>query len=196
MARKHNDPEPTRYSSLILFLVCLISCGLVYAFLLAVLGTSYTSSVSKFESLALFEDDENGRLGGNFGGERKGCCDGIENLELWGAAVKWGSEFKFNSSEECCKACKSMCSGSDGPCLCDSWVFCGNRKACGSKFGECWLKKQKDGLAPDRHEVGQTVSWTSGLIFGKGEGIIGLETEYGTLHIKVANSIVQRAEVN
>ncbi|KAJ7952600.1 Peptidyl-prolyl cis-trans isomerase-like [Quillaja saponaria] len=215
MGRKHNDPERTRYNSLILLLVCLISCGLIYALLSAVLGTGDTSSVSKFESLTLFEDDEKGGVGANFGGVKTGCCNGIENLELWGTAVKWGSEFKFNSSEECCKACKSMCSGSDGPCLCDSWVFCGNRKTCGSKFGEendrlyellfkfvkciirlsaqsgvqsfvqCWLKKQKDNLAPDRQEAGQTDSWTSGLIFGRGVGIIGLETEYGTLHIKL-----------
>ncbi|PNX69430.1 peptidyl-prolyl cis-trans isomerase, partial [Trifolium pratense] len=65
-----------------------------------------------------------------------GCCRGIENLELWGSAVKWGSDFKFNTSEGCCNACKSMCTGKDGPCLCDTWVFCGNRQACGSKFGE------------------------------------------------------------
>jgi len=78
-----------------------------------------------------------------------------------------------------------MCSGNEGPCLCDSWVFCGNREACGPKFGECWLKKQKDTLAPERQEVGNSVSWTSGLIFGRGEGIIGLETEFGILHIKL-----------
>lgn len=64
------------------------------------------------------------------------CCQGIENLELWGAAVKWGSEFKFNTSKECCEACKAMCTGNDGPCLCDTWVFCGNKDACGSRFGE------------------------------------------------------------
>ncbi|KAF9687538.1 hypothetical protein SADUNF_Sadunf02G0103900 [Salix dunnii] len=29
-----------------------------------------------------------------------GRCRGIEKLELWGAAVKWGSDHKFNSSEE------------------------------------------------------------------------------------------------
>lgn len=34
---------------------------------------------------------------------------------------------------------------------------------------QCWLKKQKDTLAPQRQEVGETVMWTSGLIFGKGE---------------------------
>lgn len=67
------------------------------------------------------------------------CCRGIINLELWGSAVKWGSDFKFNSSKECCLACKAMCSGGDGPCLCDSWVFCGNRETCGPKFGEVEL---------------------------------------------------------
>lgn len=80
---------------------------------------------------------------GEHGGDDEGlgresgkCCRGMENLELWGAAVKWGSQFKFNSSEECCRACKAMCTGNDGPCLCDTWVFCGNQGACGSQYGE------------------------------------------------------------
>lgn len=34
---------------------------------------------------------------------------------------------------------------------------------------QCWLKKQKDTLAPERQDMGQKVIWTSGLIFGKGE---------------------------
>lgn len=34
---------------------------------------------------------------------------------------------------------------------------------------QCWLKKQKDTLAPQWQNLGQTVSWTSGIIFGKGE---------------------------
>ncbi|KAG2315261.1 hypothetical protein Bca52824_018383 [Brassica carinata] len=78
-----------------------------------------------------------------------------------------------------------MCSGNDGPCLCDTWVFCGNKEACGSKFGECWLKKQNDVLVPDRQEGGQKVMWTSGLIFGQGQGIVGFETEHGVLHVKL-----------
>lgn len=178
MGRRHNELESIFSHRLILPLVCFASCGLVYALLSAVL-TNSRSRVSEFggvveDAVALQNDG--------------GCCRGIENLELWGAAVKWGSEFKFNNSEACCKACKAMCSGNDGPCLCDTWVFCGDRKVCGSKFGECWLKKQKDTLAPERQEglpAGEVVGWTSGLIFGKGEGIVGLENEHGTLHIKL-----------
>ena len=34
---------------------------------------------------------------------------------------------------------------------------------------QCWLKKQKDTLAPERQDLGKKVIWTSGLIFGKGE---------------------------
>lgn len=34
---------------------------------------------------------------------------------------------------------------------------------------QCWLKKQKDSLAPERQQVGPLVKWTSGLIFGRGE---------------------------
>lgn len=136
MGRRHNEPEATRFSSLILLSVGLISCALVYACVSMVFGTNINSSVLEFNSMALV--GEGGNVGGNgdLGGKSGGCCRGIDNLELWGAAVKWGSEFKFNSSEECCGACKAMCTGNDGPCLCDSWVFCGNRKACGSKFGE------------------------------------------------------------
>ncbi|KAI7995347.1 hypothetical protein LOK49_LG11G02261 [Camellia lanceoleosa] len=175
MGRKPSDSESTRWASLILLLMGLVSCTVVYMFASMALRPTIVSS--NLESLAF--------VGGDLEGESGECCRGIENLELWGAAVKWGSEFKFNSSEECCKACKAMCTGNHGPCLCDSWVFCGNREACGKKFGECWLKKQKDTLAPERQQAGTKVSWTSGLIFGKGEGIVGLETEYGTLHIKL-----------
>ncbi|KAL4564670.1 hypothetical protein LXL04_028738 [Taraxacum kok-saghyz] len=35
---------------------------------------------------------------------------------------------------------------------------------------QCWLKKQKDPLAPDKQEAGDNTIWTSGLIFGKNEG--------------------------
>ena len=96
--------------------------GKVFDFLILVVGMGKVYNVCNSD--------------GDSRGENGECCRGIENLELWGAAVKWGSEFKFNSSEECCKACKAMCTGNDGPCLCDTWVFCGNQKACGSKFGE------------------------------------------------------------
>lgn len=106
-------------------------------------------------------------------------------MELWGSAVKWGTDHKFNDSKDCCNACKSMCSGEDGPCLCDSWVFCGDRERCGEKFGECWLKKQNDVLFPALQGRGPTVIWTSGLIFGKGEGIISLETQHGNLRIRL-----------
>ncbi|PHT58389.1 hypothetical protein CQW23_00752 [Capsicum baccatum] len=107
--------------------------------------------------------------GGTGGGEE--CCSGVESFELWGDAVKWGSDFKVNSSKECCKACKDMCTGNHGPCLCDTWVFCGDKNACGDKFGECWLKKQKDTLAPDKKDAGNKIMWTSGIVFGKGEEI-------------------------
>ncbi|KAJ0049289.1 hypothetical protein Pint_15749 [Pistacia integerrima] len=174
MGRKPNEPEAPRFTSLILLSWGLISCAVVYTFLSFITKSNDASLNADLESLTSVKGSEFGE-----------CCQGIENLELWGSAVKWGSEFKFNSSKECCEACKAMCTGNDGPCLCDTWVFCGNKDICGSRFGECWLKKQKDVLAPDRQEAGKTVMWASGLIYGKGEGIIGLETDYGTLHIKL-----------
>ncbi|XP_011047553.1 PREDICTED: uncharacterized protein LOC105141873 isoform X2 [Populus euphratica] len=141
MGRRQNDSEPSRFISLTFLLAGFISCALVYTVLSVALNSNTNSKGSNFEPLTLAEESNDG-----------GCCRGIEKLELWGGAVKWGSDHKFNSSKECCQACKAMCTGTDGPCLCDTWVFCGNKKACGSKFGE---------------------------------GIVGLETEYGTLHIKL-----------
>ncbi|CAA6657170.1 unnamed protein product [Spirodela intermedia] len=125
---------------------------------------------------------------------------GVENRELWGSSVKWGIDFKFNTSRECCKACKAMCHAGDGPCLCDSWVFCGDKDKCKEKFGQCWLKKQEDPMFPDLAESGEKVPWTSGVIFGKGEGIIGIETEIGTIRVKLfpecaPHSMVYIAEV-
>ncbi len=73
------------------------------------------------------------------GEEDENFCRGIKHLELWGDAVKWGSEFKLNSSKDCCMACKAMCVDKGEPCLCDSWFFCGDKQACGSQFGQVLL---------------------------------------------------------
>ncbi|KAG8664039.1 hypothetical protein MANES_01G273400v8 [Manihot esculenta] len=175
MGRRQTDSELGRYALLVLFLLAIISCCMVYLCFSLVFRPrtiSLDSGVSKFVESRQPEDGD--------------CCRGIEHLELWGDAVKWGSDFRVNSSKQCCMACKNMCSGEGGPCLCDSWVFCEDKQACGSKFGECWLKKQKDPLEPDRRDYGDQVMWTSGQVFGKGEGIVGLETEYGILHMKAS----------
>nr|XP_028961373.1 uncharacterized protein LOC103406467 isoform X1 [Malus domestica] len=176
MGRRQSDSELGRLTLLALFLMGAIFCCMVYLFLAV---ASKPSSITTADSVSEFGD-----VGWRSGEEDGECCRGIENLELWGDAVKWGSEFKVNSSKECCMSCKDMCGDRDGHCLCDSWVFCGDREACGLRYGECWLKKQKDTLDPDRKDSGDLIAWTSGLVFGKGEGIVGLETEYGTLHIK------------
>ncbi|KAJ4957620.1 hypothetical protein NE237_024731 [Protea cynaroides] len=185
MGRKPNDSETSRWVFLILLLMGLVSCSLVYIGLSRAFRPSNFSSVSDFDLLGSSSSEGRTDWEQNLGSEEGQCCRGIDNLELWGTAVKWGTDFKFNSSQECCRACKAMCNGRDGPCLCDTWVFCGNREVCGSKFGECWLKKQNDPLFPEQQGAGQNVMWTSGLIFGKGEGIVELETEYGVLHIKL-----------
>ncbi|XP_042000061.1 uncharacterized protein LOC121749560 [Salvia splendens] len=180
MGRKGSEVEPARWGPMLLLLMGSVSFCMVYIFMSTVMRPSSSG------------DSKMGALGVGDGGKSEvkvsgdgGCCKGIPDLELWGASVKWGTDFKVNSSEQCCNACKAMCTGKDGPCLCDSWVFCGNKKACGEKFGECWLKKQKDVLHPEKQDNGNTNMWTSGIVFGKGEGIIVLQTEYGTLHIKL-----------
>ncbi|KAL5795106.1 hypothetical protein ACOSP7_003700 [Xanthoceras sorbifolium] len=173
MGRRQTDSLIGRFALLVLLLLGSVSCVMVY-----LCFSMVYNSVSSGDS-----------VGGNNSDEVNECCRGIEHLELWGDAVKWGSDFKVDSSEKCCMACKDMCGGADGggdgPCLCDSWVFCGDRQACGSRFGECWLKRQKDTLDPERRESGDSVMWTSGLVFGKGQGIVGLDTEYGVLRVRL-----------
>ncbi|KAK9076605.1 hypothetical protein SSX86_004939 [Deinandra increscens subsp. villosa] len=175
MGRRQIESQPTRLVPLIILLMGLFSCSLLYMFFSVILSPNEDAKLS-----SISETDG-------------GCCRGIESFELWGTVVKWGSDFKVNSSIECCNACKAMCNGIDGPCLCDSWVFCGNPDRCGSKFGECWLKKQKDPLDPDWQEAGDKTIWTSGLHFGKDEAIVKMETNYGTLHIKLLPECAPRS---
>ncbi|KAI4354657.1 hypothetical protein L6164_003504 [Bauhinia variegata] len=176
MGRRQPDSDFGRFVLLMLLLTGAISCCMVYLFLSSVFRPTVASSVEQ----GLVEKGAE-----DLRSEQGECCNGIEHLELWGDAVKWGSEFRVNSSQVCCMACKKMCGGDGGPCLCNSWVFCGDRVACGPRFGECWLKRQKDALNPDRRDSGDRVMWTSGFVFGKREGIISLETEHGTLRIKL-----------
>ncbi|XP_008794880.1 uncharacterized protein LOC103710775 [Phoenix dactylifera] len=186
MGRRPGDPGGgrNRASIWIVLAVLFISCSLAYMVVsVAVRRPGSIFSVSAVGPGRASGGEVREMVGG--GGGEEECCRGVEHLELWGAAVKWGTDHKFNTPRECCLACKAMCGGLDGPCLCDSWVFCGDKERCGNKFGECWLKKQKDVLFPALQESGEKVIWTSGLIFGKGEGIVGFETDYGTLHIKL-----------
>ena len=133
MGRRRTDSEVSRFVLLSLFLMGAISCYMIYLYLSVVFLPSRTVKIASVSDLS-----ENGA--GDLGIEEVVCCRGIEHLELWGNAVKWGSDFKVNSSEECCLACKAMCGGEHEPCRCDSWVFCGNREACGPRFGEvCFL---------------------------------------------------------
>ncbi|KAG9452538.1 hypothetical protein H6P81_005442 [Aristolochia fimbriata] len=170
MARNRNELRIARCAYRSLCGIFIFICFLVYLALF-----------SKFRLFKVFYYSGNGAGVQDKDAE---CCRGVENLELWGDAVRWGTDFKLKASHECCRACKAMCDGST-PCLCDSWVFCGDREKCGPRFGECWLKKQKDPLNPEIKESSADVMWTSGLIFGNGEGFIALETEYGKLHIRL-----------
>lgn len=126
MGRRQTDSELGRCALLALLFLGSISCCVVFTLLSMALRPTPASSVL---DAAIESTDVLGR-------EEAECCRGIEHLELWGDAVKWGADFRVNSSEDCCRACKAMCSGVDGACLCDSWVFCGDREACGAKYGE------------------------------------------------------------
>uniref|UniRef100_A0ACD5ZN43 Uncharacterized protein n=1 Tax=Avena sativa TaxID=4498 RepID=A0ACD5ZN43_AVESA len=124
--------------------------------------------------------------------ESEGRCAGLPGVELWGPALNSGADQRTPSAAACCAACRATC-GDDGDCRCNSWVFCGDRRRCGNRFGECWLKRQKDVLYPSVIARGEDVMWTSGLVFGTSQGILGLETNLGTLRIQLLPDCAPRS---
>ena len=130
MGRKQINSEPSCYASLVLLLMGVVSCTLVCAFFFVVLRLDANSLISELDASTLIEEDGSIRM--KVGSGR--CYKGIENLEPGRPAVKWGFDFKFNSSKECCMDSKEMCNGNDRSFLCDTWVFYGNREVCGPKF--------------------------------------------------------------
>lgn len=108
------------------------------------------------------------------GEDGTGCCRGLEHTELWSDAVNWGSDFLVDSTQECCDACKANLK-------CNSWVYCGDVAKCGIYYRQCWLKRQKDPLDPEIHDSGSSNPWTSGLVFEKDVGTVGLAIDSGTM---------------
>ncbi|KAJ6400282.1 hypothetical protein OIU84_015853 [Salix udensis] len=104
MGRKQTDPELGRYGLLVLFVM--VQSPVAWSTFVSLHRLDHRKAteflVSKVSD-GLKSEDADGD-----------CCRGID-------AVKWGSEFNVNSSKACCLACKGMCSGGSGPCLCDSW---------------------------------------------------------------------------
>ena len=99
-------------------------------------------------------------------------CNKLENTEMWGDLVKWGSTNKKDSWQECCEDCRTTTSPLGVPC--NVWVYCGtdprtrrrpgpssrcasspdDRRACpsrpagdeercGAQYRDCWLKHDK-----------------------------------------------------
>ncbi|KAK1306309.1 hypothetical protein QJS10_CPA10g01019 [Acorus calamus] len=137
MGRRQTDSGGgAKWSLPLLLLLAFVSCSVVYLCLSVTFGPRRVSSISTSVDSSTVDSVGGGDAQGAAAEEDDECCRGTEHLEFWGSAVKWGTDFKFNTSRECCRACKAMCTGGDGPCLCDSWVFCGDRERCGEKFGE------------------------------------------------------------
>ena len=68
------------------------------------------------------------------------ACRTEPNAEYAGEfVVRWGEDHIKQSAADCCAACGNYA-------RCNAWVWCGARGGCGGgrKFGECWLKEQKN----------------------------------------------------
>ncbi|KAL2490009.1 peptidyl-prolyl cis-trans isomerase [Forsythia ovata] len=112
----------------------------------------------------------------------------VEGLRIWRCGGMLSNGAQISSSillKNVVKLVKLCVQGLTGLAFVIPGFFVEISRTCGEKFGECWLKKQKDTLAPNSNEAGDKFMWTSGLVFGRGEGIVGVQTKYGTLHIKL-----------
>ena len=75
-------------------------------------------------------------------------CHAETHLDLDGPALSWGLDFKVETAQACCDACKAK--HDEG---CNSWVWC-PEELCWSpdiwnhSRHECWLKKQADANNP------------------------------------------------
>ncbi|CAI7918007.1 unnamed protein product [Closterium sp. NIES-54] len=104
---------------------------------------------------------------GGGGEDSRDFCLGEEHLELWGDAVKWGSNNPTDTAAACCQQCKDMCTGA--VCQCNAWVYCGNKELCKDNYRQCWLKRQEDVLKPEVYGNNPEIPWTSGLVHGAGK---------------------------
>ena len=112
----HPTPESRRRGRLLLFLIVLVSAAAALAYL------SFPSALTPPRPAVRADAD---------------CCGGTQGLELWGPAVKWGSNHRLPSAAACCASCKAMClHAEDGACRCNSWVFCGDERRCKDRLGE------------------------------------------------------------
>lgn len=86
MGRKQADSQFGRFTLLLLFLIAAVSCCMAYlSFSAAFKGSGDAISLgsrTRLKNDAKEKEDEE---------EENECCRGIEHLELWGDAVKWGS---------------------------------------------------------------------------------------------------------
>lgn len=79
--------------------------------------------------------------------------------ELPGDVVQWGADHKQTTAAACCAACKAQ--HAQG---CNTWVYCGNASACGTRHRECWLKKRAAPFEDTDLLVGYSSLWTSGVL--------------------------------
>uniref|UniRef100_A0A7S4F994 Apple domain-containing protein n=2 Tax=Chrysotila carterae TaxID=13221 RepID=A0A7S4F994_CHRCT len=84
-------------------------------------------------------------------------CHAQLRTELHGAVVRWGSDHLFNTSAECCEACKRH------P-RCDVWVHCSRESRCKGAYRQCWLKREPAIWNSTGLLVGSSDRWTSGTL--------------------------------
>jgi hypothetical protein len=84
-------------------------------------------------------------------------CHVMPRTELPGDVVRWGADHLQATAAACCAACSALAG-------CNTWVWCGNGSACGSKHQQCWLKRRGDPYEDNDILAGRSTMWTSGAL--------------------------------
>uniref|UniRef100_A0A383VDC9 PPIase cyclophilin-type domain-containing protein n=1 Tax=Tetradesmus obliquus TaxID=3088 RepID=A0A383VDC9_TETOB len=133
-------------------------------------------------------------------------CYTTQDYEFWSDPILvWGYEHRAVDAAECCASCHAQrrllerggtAEGRNGS-ACNTWAFCGDRAKCKERFGECWLKrnKQLNETRPPELPKGASKSegWISGAVYENDthlQQFSGHELVFHTKHGDIAMALL------
>ena len=91
-------------------------------------------------------------------GRQSACAAGDAGVELEGLVVRDGYKLLTENATACCNVCSTHTAAPSGQ-SCNTWVWCGDKAACGWQHRQCWLKHS---TARKPRLTGNQTGWTSG----------------------------------
>lgn len=104
-------------------------------------------------------------------------CTPVQDYDFWGdETLIWGYDHRAADAAECCAAChahrrvvaRGGTEKGTNSTSCSSWTFCTDADKCGTRYGECWLRGDKNlPVAPNLPDnAHKAEGWVSGVVYG------------------------------